>query len=178
MSDLGERLFRIMSGGRASAGQAASLPRMVRLIVEATGGNYTRAGKVLGVDRRTVSRWDKGQSRPSAVNAPIVVNFVRRAWLTTARENRLRSASIALDLEYRNDGRGRHVNADTLRMDPSVTDKLCDAFLAGAGPERLRRLFLSSIGETFYREWIDADDVIPDAGAPDDYGFNVLAVLW
>lgn len=171
-------IFRTISGGRASAGQAASFPAMVDAVVKATGGNYTKAGAALGVDRRTVSRWHKGQQRPSARTAPLLQMYVRRMWLPERRENRLRSRLPQLDLRYRSDDRERHADQHNMALSRDVSARLIEAFLRGASPAELRAIFLDSIGDRFYADWIDAEDYVPDAGDATDYGFDVMAVIW
>lgn len=173
--DLGELIYRELSGGLSPRTEAGDLPRMLAAVVRAAGGP-TAAARAIGVHPSTMRRWRAGKSSPSARSAPLLMSAVRRARLTPAREKRIRRSNVTLHLQYRGEIRERDVNNGNLSLSPNVGDDLCNAFLRGAGTDELRRIFKNAVRDRWYSEWIDADD--QDIDDPDSYGFDVQSITF
>lgn len=177
--DFGELIYRSLSGGLSSRTEAADLPRMLAAIVKAAGGPGA-AARAIGVHPATLRRWRAGQTSPSARSAPLLAKAVRRARLAPGRERRIRAASPSQDVRQRDNGRERTLGPGSLRWDDDASDRLVDAFLDGASPAELRRIFKEGIRDRFYSAWVDADeyDYGPEMPDEDSYGFDVQAITW
>jgi transcriptional regulator with XRE-family HTH domain len=120
------------------------------------GRSTAELARELGVPRTTLRRWIAGATPKRDVNPIIeVARTVRRAEAVAEREDDLRAGMSGVTvtgwLTVSKDVSRRTVNAQTLQLDPHLGDRLMDAYLNGAGPAKLRQVFIAGVGEPWYR---------------------------
>lgn len=164
--DLGAQVYKAISG-RSINTEPDSFTDALGYFSRLAGGNISAAARLAGVPRRTFRDWLDGKGtgpRSAARREQVALSAklsARRDRLGPKREARMRAAagSGGFDIQitggYSYDG-----NTDARApimisdyMDPYAGDALIDAYLAGAGPDELRREFANLIVDApFYAE--------------------------
>ncbi len=150
MSSLGRGMDRLFSGGEGGTfrEQLAAL--------KAEYGTVTALARGLGVDRRTIQRWESGKIRAPRQSH---TEGVGRAF----REKRARSAPgdadvrVSFTQQKKGGGtRNRQVDGHALGLEPGTMDSARRAYIAD-GPEAAAAAFVDGIGDDWYHEMFEED---------------------
>lgn len=168
--DLGEAVYREITGGRSPHTEINTFGGAVEYLLIAAGGVAARAARLVGVPASTFRGWIRGR-QPKAERAGAFVAAAqrqqRRDRLPRGRERRLRRnrldgvrvtgtylyaaggpAAYATDRDI---GLGRYLD--------DVTDELLDAYLDGAEPSQLGEILAEAINDRgFYEQTFDPDN--------------------
>ncbi len=147
--NLGEAVYRLMSGGRSSA----RYDRYNRgWITEglAQAGGVSQLARALGVQRTTVQRWQKG-AEPSDESKELLRIALRQSHMTANRETRLR-AQTSLTVRGDQDNRDRTIILDQKYLSPGTLNRAVTAYLRGASVTQLHKIVWEGIHSApFYK---------------------------
>lgn len=161
MSNIGDALTRLFSGGPANfTEQLAQL--------KSEHGSVTAMARELGVDRRTVQRWESGTIRTPR---PATHENVGRAWRdATSKDRRLPSdQGVQVGFTQRRKGgggRSRAVSGEQLGLRGGTMSSSRSAYVEGGG-EAAASTFVGGIEDNWYHDVFD-DDVKGEGKTPDD----------
>lgn len=151
--DLGESIFRELSGGRASRSGIGSFGGAIDWLL-GHAGSASAAARAVGVPPSTMRHWTGGR-QPKAARAGAVFDAAlraqRQAWLGD-REDLARNGWEEVEVEGTLSISDDEVRALVIACYPGLGDELVDAFLGGAGPAELESIFLESVADPWYRD--------------------------
>jgi hypothetical protein len=161
VSNLGDGFGKLFGGGDASFREQLSA-------LKKEYGTVTAMARGLGVDRRTIQRWESGKIRqPKAAHTEGVGR--------TYRETRVRNRSVPNDgnvtvsfSQAKKGGgtRQRTVTGYRLDLEPGTMDHVRRAYVAH-GKEGAAAAFVAGIGDSWYHEVFD-DSLTGEGDAVDD----------
>lgn len=133
-------------------------------------GTVTALARGLGVDRRTIQRWESGKIREPR---PGHAEAVGREWRekTARRGPSDRDVTVSFTQAKKSGGaRRRQVDGRSLGLDEGTMNHARQAYIA-AGPEAAAAAFVDGIGDDWYHEMFEADlageGVLADDSASD-----------
>lgn len=165
--DVGEALYREMTGGRSPRTEIATFGAAVAYLV-GHAGSASAAARMIGVPMSSMRHWASSGRRPAAARQSMVI----RAAVAVQRRARLpRKAEAKMRAPGRIDGMRLH---GTVIYDGSperereidlgrylaygTADDLLDAFKAGASVDDLAAILVSQTTDDFYRDLLDSSD--------------------
>jgi len=160
MSQLGDAMGRMFGGTRASfREELAALKR--------EHGTVTALARALGVDRRTIQRWDSGKIHTPR---PATAEKVHRGYRDVVSRGRGRSdrdVTVSFTQQGRHGRqRQRQVTGDRLDLAPGTMRAAREAFVT-AGPEAAAAAFVKGIGDDWYHDLFE-EDLTGEGEEPDD----------
>lgn len=144
---IGDYLMDYLSGGVPVDTPGDAL----RVLLVQADGNVSQLARDLGRSRRTVRNWLAGTTPRGG--GGFLVGAARDA-LTDGRLDDLRNGFDTVTIG----GTLTISDAEARELDISFTgglgDEIVDAYLAGAGPDQLERLYVDHIEDDWYRDHI------------------------
>ena len=165
---LGDALYAELSGGGYTSEDDDDYTLQDALEDLGRGQSVRSLAAELGVPRSTLRGWLAGAT-PKMNVAPLldVARSIRRAEQLAGNGGPgfLDAADFMVGgwIQISSEKpRYATVPASKLDLDPDLGERLTDAYLAGAGPERLAHVFTKGVGDKFYRNALRANkfDVI------------------
>ncbi len=146
MTRLARQLARQLSGGRAiPADFRAQLAEL-----KARYGTVTATAKALGMDRRTLQRYETGAIRTPR---PATLEHIEQA----TRQARVDQAAVAtnqLVVEWKYDSRTRKLTTTNLDLRPGTLESMKRAYVRD-DQEGIARAFIDGVGEPWYHQMLD-----------------------
>jgi DNA-binding XRE family transcriptional regulator len=143
-------------------------------------GSLSEAARQIGVDRRTLQRWEATRGgRRTSPNSDTVIKVraaVRK--LIQQKPHGPTDTNITLVTTDKDAPRRqpRHISGRQLQLQPGTMAHIDDAFRKGADPATIGKIFVSRVQTQFYRNYLGASD--PDSDYADsDYGAGSINIL-
>lgn len=145
-------------------------------------GSLVRAAKEIGVDRRTLQRWEatgggRRTSKPKHETEAKVRAAVRRL-ISERPRDQLSDTKVLLETTDKDVRRRkpRQINGRQLNLQPGTMARVEAAFRRGEDAGTIGRIFVAGVRTQFYRAYLAADDRDSDL-ADSDYGAATINVL-
>ena len=156
MSNLGRAM------GQMFGGESASFGEQVRALKQEYG-TVTAMAKAVGVDRRTVSRWENPDGR-TGIRSPMGASAekVGRAYREALSKSRVIPSDSNVKVTYGMPGKGGRarrsytVDGQHLDLRTGTMDQARQAFVVGGG-EAAAKAFIDGIQEQWYHDSFEDD---------------------
>lgn len=174
MSDLGDRIEKILTGRDGGAGAPPTLRELAQGLRDHFGSGR-RAAKELGVNESTFRRILSGRTK--APKAETVGAFDQVGRRVGSRGIDLDAIKIPVQTVKagRRHGQQRELRARNLKItDPKAADRIRSAYVAG-GKEAAAKQLIREIKDPHYRNWLVPDQWRDELAAEveSDYGYAV-----
>jgi DNA-binding XRE family transcriptional regulator len=143
-------------------------------------GSLSEAAKRIGVDRRTLQRWEatRGGHRTQPKSDTVIKVRAAVRKLVQARPHGPTDTNITLVTTDKDDSRRRprHISGRQLQLIPGTIARVDELFRNGAEPATIARTFVDAVRTQFYQSYLSAGEPGSDFDGS-DYGAETINIL-